>query len=291
MNESIYTGSILTGSEIKKQIELGNIEIDPYDESCINPNSYNVKLHPQLAIYNRNRSKDGKSEIILPIQEEFLNKLRKLNASYHDRQIVQYSEYASRAQELAKEYADVDAELKEKYGINIYGSRAPYYKNYLNMSVSSSLSYNIYGDDDEYYNKTALDMKNKNNLITFDIPENGYVLRPGVLYLGRTIERTKTDKFIPMIDGRSSIGRLGIWIHVSAGFGDVGFDGTWTLEITAIEPVRIYPNVEIGQVCFHKPYGDIENLYRGRYYKQEDATESRFYLGKGYTNNDENQPD
>ena len=59
MNEAIYTGSILTGSEIKKQIELGNIEIDPYDESCINPNSYNVKLHPQLAIYNRDRSKEN----------------------------------------------------------------------------------------------------------------------------------------------------------------------------------------------------------------------------------------
>lgn len=289
MNESIYTGSILTGSEIKKQIELGNIEIDPYDESCINPNSYNVKLHPQLAIYNRNRSRDGKSEIILPIQEEFLNKLRIVNTLYHDREI-DYSEYANRAEALAKEYADADTELKEKYGISIYGSRAPYKKNYRTMAISSVLSGEIY-DDDEYYNKTALDMKSKNDLITFDIPENGYVLRPGVLYLGRTIERTKTDKFIPMIDGRSSIGRLGIWIHVSAGFGDVGFDGTWTLEITAIEPVRIYPNVEIGQVCFHKPYGDIENLYRGRYYKQEDATESRFYLGKGYTNNDENQPD
>ncbi len=284
MNEAIYTGSILTGSEIKKQIELGNIEIDPYDESCINPNSYNVKLHPQLAIYNRDRSREN-NNLILPIQEEFEAKLSTITKKYHDKEIP-YTQFVAQAQDLALEYDKIDKDLKDKYGIDIYGSRAPYKKNYNTAVVSSMFGGGAYdsNSNSEYYNKTALDMKEKNSLITFNIPETGYVLRPGVLYLGRTVERTKTDKFIPMIDGRSSIGRLGIWIHVSAGFGDIGFDGTWTLEITAIEPVRIYPNVEIGQVCFHKPYGDIENLYRGRYYKQEDATESRFYLGKGFSN-------
>lgn len=286
MNEAIYNGSILTGSEIKKQIELGNIEIDPYDESCINPNSYNVKLHHQLAIYNRDRSKDD-NDLILPVQEEFKAKLDIISKKFHNKEIT-YTQFVAQAQDLVLEYDKANKELKDKYGIDIYGSSkaSSYKKNYNAAVVSSMFGGGEYdsSSNSEYYNKTALDMKEKNSLITFDIPETGYVLRPGVLYLGRTVERTKTDKFIPMIDGRSSIGRLGIWIHVSAGFGDIGFDGTWTLEITAIEPVRIYPNVEIGQVCFHKPYGDIENLYRGRYYKQEDATESRFYLGKGFSN-------
>ena len=164
--------------------------------------------------------------------------------------------------------------MKTKYNIDLFDQGYSFANGLFPSAVNGEY------DEAKADINNALDMKKQNQLITFDIPEEGYVLRPGVLYLGRTIERTKSDCFIPMIDGRSSIGRLGIWIHVSAGFGDIGFDGTWTLEITAIEPVRIYPNVEIGQVCFHKPYGEVENLYRGRYYKQEDPTESRFYLGK-----------
>ena len=125
-----------------------------------------------------------------------------------------------------------------------------------------------------------LDMHKKNETIEFQIPEEGYVLQPGVLYIGRTVERTATDRFIPMINGRSSGGRLGISIHICAGFGDIGFDGTWTLEITVVEPVRIYPNEEIAQVCFFTPAGKKAKLYRGRYYKQEDATASRFHQPK-----------
>lgn len=83
------------------------------------------------------------------------------------------------------------------------------------------------------------------------IPPEGMVLKPGKLYLGRTVERTRTDKFIPMLEGRSSVGRLGMGIHVTAGFGDIGFDGPWTLEITVTEPLRIYPLVEIAQIYYH----------------------------------------
>ena len=83
-----------------------------------------------------------------------------------------------------------------------------------------------------------------------------------------------------MIDGRSSIGRLGIWIHVSAGFGDIGFDGTWTLEITVVKPVRVYPNIEICQVSYLTPYGDRSIQYEGRYQGQIDATASRSNIDK-----------
>lgn len=123
-------------------------------------------------------------------------------------------------------------------------------------------------------------MKCKNETIELTIPEDGLTLYPNTLYIGRTVERTSTDKFIPMINGRSSGGRLGISIHICAGFGDIGFDGTWTLEITAVEPVTIYPNAEIAQICYFNPSGKVGKLYRGRYYKQEDATASRFYKAK-----------
>lgn len=173
--------AMLTGHEIERQIKKGNIQITPYNPDQLNPNSYNLRLHPQLLTYERN------------------------------------------------------------------------------------------GD--------PLDMKLANKTTEFNIPEEGFVLQPGVLYIGRTVERTWSDKYIPMINGRSSGGRLGISIHVCAGFGDIGFKGSWTLEITAVEPVKIYPNAQIAQVCFFTPCGKVKKLYRGKYYNQIDATASKFYRG------------
>ena len=84
-------------------------------------------------------------------------------------------------------------------------------------------------------------MKLPNKTKKIIIPEEGLILEPGKLYLGRTVEYTKTDKFVPMLEGRSSIGRLGLFIHVTAGFGDIGFSGFWTLEIHCIQPVKYTP--------------------------------------------------
>ena len=81
------------------------------------------------------------------------------------------------------------------------------------------------------YENELLDMKTPNPTRHLTIPEEGLVLEPGKLYLGRTNEFTRTDGFVPMLEGRSSTGRLGLFIHVTAGFGDVGFAGYWTLEI------------------------------------------------------------
>ena len=99
--------------------------------------------------------------------------------------------------------------------------------------------------------KYGLDMKVNQHLLIGKIPEEGLILEPGVLYLGRTMEYTKTHKFVPMLEGRSSVGRLGISIHSTAGFGDIGFCGYWTLEISCVQPVRIYPGVEICQIYYH----------------------------------------
>jgi dCTP deaminase len=108
------------------------------------------------------------------------------------------------------------------------------------------------------YEDEILDMKKEHRTKTIVIPPEGLVLEPGKLYLGRTIERTKTTNFVPMLEGRSSIGRLGVFIHVTAGFGDIGFDGFWTLEIQCVQPVRIYPMVDIAQIYYHTIKGDFE---------------------------------
>ena len=98
------------------------------------------------------------------------------------------------------------------------------------------------------YDNYELDMKLENTAHEITIPEEGLLLEPNKLYLGRTLEYTRTEGLVPMLEGRSSVGRLGMFIHVTAGFGDVGFSGFWTLEISCIQPIRIYPDIEICQI-------------------------------------------
>ncbi|WP_139905999.1 dCTP deaminase [Clostridium thermarum] len=115
------------------------------------------------------------------------------------------------------------------------------------------------------YDEDVLDMKKPNRYKRILIPEEGLLLEPGKLYLGRTVEYTATDKYVPMLEGRSSVGRLGLFIHVTAGFGDVGFKGFWTLEIFCVQPIRIYPNVEICQIYYHTIEGDYDKYNSGKY--------------------------
>lgn len=127
-------------------------------------------------------------------------------------------------------------------------------------------SYNLrLSDELLVYTSDVLDMKKPNCYEIRKIPETGLLLEPGKLYLGRTKERTRTDKFVPMLEGRSSVGRLGIFIHITAGFGDVGFDGYWTLEISCVQPVIIYPDVEICQIYYHTIDGKFQKYNSGKY--------------------------
>lgn len=127
------------------------------------------------------------------------------------------------------------------------------------------------------YDTDVLDMKKANPVKKILIPEEGLVLEPGKLYLGRTLEYTRTENIVPMLEGRSSIGRLGLSIHVTAGFGDVGFAGYWTLEIYCIQPVRIYPNVEICQIYYHQIEGDYDKYVSGKYQNNTDIQPSLLY--------------
>jgi dCTP deaminase len=127
------------------------------------------------------------------------------------------------------------------------------------------------------YENDTLDMKKENRTKSLIIPEKGMILEPGRLYLGRTFEYTKTDKYVPMLEGRSSIGRLGLYIHVTAGFGDVGFSGYWTLEIQCIQPVRIYPMVEICQIYYHSIEGEYDKYTSGKYQNNNGIQPSLLY--------------
>lgn len=115
------------------------------------------------------------------------------------------------------------------------------------------------------YDNLELDMKQNNQHHSLTIPKNGLVLNPGKLYLGRTAEYTETLEFVPMLEGRSSIGRLGLFVHVTAGFGDVGFKGFWTLEIFCVQPIKIYPFIPVCQIYYHTIMGDYKLYDKGKY--------------------------
>ena len=326
---------MLTGTEIERRVKKGHIQITPYDPKCVNPNSYNLKLHPQLLIYKRDAERANIITQNLSIDQIVKFRDCKPGSIAYGTAIkaaathISYQEYKDNDENI-REYKPVKEETNVKHDMAC-GPEGPTIEaanlnsgriEIVNTAVvitdkfkeleseidgkTSALetkwrgAFNQLGGTVEYNDRKSrerdeeikslpivesnylppLDMHKKNETIEFQIPEEGYVLQPGVLYIGRTVERTATDRFIPMINGRSSGGRLGISIHICAGFGDIGFDGTWTLEITVVEPVRIYPNEEIAQVCFFTPAGKKAKLYRGRYYKQEEATASRFYQPK-----------
>ena len=134
------------------------------------------------------------------------------------------------------------------------------------------------------YKNSLLDMKKDNEVEKLKIPSNGLVLEANRLYLGRTVEYTETKNLVPMLEGRSSIGRLGLFVHVTAGFGDVGFKGFWTLEIFCIQPIKIYPNVEICQVYYHTLEGSHENYNSGKYQDNQGIQPSLLY--KDFENKD-----
>src|SRR3989344_8813622 len=155
---------ILTGSEIKRQVKLGRIHINPFDEKDLNPNSYNFRLGKKLIVYSKN----------------------------------------------------------------------------------------------------LLDSKINNKYREFEIPKEGFVLMPNQLYLGHTIEEMGSDYYVPIMQARSSVGRLGLYIYLNSGLGDLGFKNQWTLELHSIHRLKVYPRMKVGQMLFWKPKGKI-TLYSGKY--------------------------
>jgi len=161
-------------------------------------------------------------------------------------------------------------EIEKEIGKNIYISD-------FNKKRINPNSYNLrLADELLIYDEEVLDMKKKNRTKKIKIPKEGFLLEPGKLYLARTAEKTKTNKYVPMLEGRSSVGRLGLSIHVTAGFGDVGFDGYWTLELWVVQPVIIYPGIEICQIYYNELKGDYDP-YKSKYQNNKGIQASQIY--------------
>ena len=197
---------MLTGPAIRKAVDAGAIQIEPYNWSFAGPNSYDVRLHAEIVVYN----------VSGPM----------------------FPDTVIDAGPDVETYIDADGIVQER--------------------------------------PRCLDVRADNPIERFDIDEKGALLVPGVVYLGRTIERIHSDVYASTIHGRSSIGRLGITVHQTAAFIDVGFDGVVTLEITVTHPVRIYANMRIAQIAFHPLVGDIE-LYRGKYQGAQAVESSKLW--------------
>ena len=114
------------------------------------------------------------------------------------------------------------------------------------------------------YLDDVIDAKKHNQVEHFEIPEEGLVLHPGKTYLGSTVEYTETRQFVPFLEGKSSVGRLGIDIHATAGKGDVGFCNHWPLEISVCQSVRVYAGMPIGQLIYFKVEGDVDVDYSSK---------------------------
>jgi len=133
------------------------------------------------------------------------------------------------------------------------------------------------------YRTPALDARAPNLVREDRIPPEGFVLVPGQLYLGVTEEYTETHGYVPFLEGKSSVGRLGIDIHSTAGKGDEGFCNYWTLEMSVKLPVRVYAGMPVGQLIYFEISGPVRRSYsekKSAKYRRISAhpTPSRMYL-------------
>ncbi|MEL0590934.1 MAG: dCTP deaminase [Planktothrix rubescens PR222] len=149
--------------------------------------------------------------------------------------------------------------------------------NPFNMDQINPNSYNFrLGNKIKYYVNSVLDTKVKQKVEEVEIDSHGYTLYPGKIYLGHTLENMGSDHYVPIVKGRSSTARLGLFIHVTADIIDVGSYNQWTLQLYAVQPIKIYSEMLIGQVTFWTIYGDIK-LYNGKYQGSQGPCESLIY--------------
>jgi dCTP deaminase len=138
-------------------------------------------------------------------------------------------------------------------------------------------SYNVrLGDTLLTYAEPVVDARRPNSTRSIAIDGAGYVLQPDQLYLGHTVEKLGSDVYVPLLFGRSSVGRLGLFVEITAPIGDIGFHGQWTLMLSPVRPLRVYPGMKIGQVMFFVSYGEIDP-YQGKYQASVGPQESRYW--------------
>ena len=125
---------------------------------------------------------------------------------------------------------------------------------------------------------SIIDAKKKCNPKRIIMTEDGYVLQPNKLYLASTNEEIGSRKFVTQLIGRSSVGRLGLFLQITAPIGHIGTNHKWTLELKVVEPLKVYPLMKIGQVTFWKIKGSKKiNYNTGEYKNYQSAQVSKFY--------------
>jgi len=127
------------------------------------------------------------------------------------------------------------------------------------------------------YTETVLDSARANPFELIEMNGDGFLLQPDRIYLGHTVEVMGSDTFVPIIRGRSSTARLGLFVHVTADLIDLGSRNQWTLQLHAVQPLRIYPGMRIGQVTFWAVRGD-RKFYEGKYQGSEGPCASKAYM-------------
>lgn len=133
------------------------------------------------------------------------------------------------------------------------------------------------------YTDTVIDARRLNPTREVEMGKSGYVLQPGELYLGHTVEQLGSDTFVPLLFGRSSVGRLGLFVEITAPIGDIGFHGQWTLMLSPIRPLRVYAGMRIGQIMFFVSTGAIA-LYQGKYQAAVGPQPSAYWRDAARTN-------
>jgi len=144
-------------------------------------------------------------------------------------------------------------------------------------------SYNYHlGDELLEIKDDVIDPKVKTSYEVIKLTEEGYLLKPNCLYLGSTVEKLGSKKYVTQLIGRSSVGRLGLFLQVTAPLGHVGCNHCWTLELKVVQPLRIYPNMRIGQVTFWELFGEKTITYDTGKYNHYTKPHISMYYEKGY---------
>jgi len=216
---------LLTGPEIARLVQAGELKIEPYNPDQLNPNSYNLRLCDKLLVYE---------------------KIYRLHMFLEDRYELwlKWCEDCNRVKGDGKPHSLLDLT-----------------NSFMHFHPPQAIPLE------------PLDMAKDEPVVELWIPKEGLNLWPGVMYLGATLEYTETPNHAPKLDGRSSVGRLGKMIHVTAGFGDVGFKGDWTLEIVVVYPLKVYPGVPICQIAYSTVHGERME-YDGQYQGQRGPKKS-----------------
>lgn len=126
-----------------------------------------------------------------------------------------------------------------------------------------------------------IDPKKPCEFKTIKLTKEGYVLKPNRLYLASTVEVIGSKEYVTQLIGRSSVGRLGLFLQVTAPLGHVGCNHCWTLELKCVEPLRVYPNMKIGQVTFWKLDGDKTYTYESGKYNMHRKPHISLYYENG----------